>query len=66
MTVDSHQGDRWAGLEVKPKTIFFTIFTPVVQYGIGSAFAPCDVAQRGSTTGNHGLKGFLDNAVGFF
>jgi len=66
MTVDAHQGDRRAGLGVKSKTILFTIFAAAVQYGIGSAHAPGLVAHGASTTGMHGLKGFLDNAVAIF
>lgn len=66
MMVDAHQDDRWAGLGVKPKTILSTIFASVVQYGIGYKYMPGHVPQGLFITELHGLKGFLDNAVGFF
>jgi len=66
MTVDANQDDRWAGLGIISKTILFTIFAPPVQYGIGSEHAALQDHPGVSTTGIHGGKGFLDNAVGFF
>lgn len=66
MTVGAYQNDRWAGLGVKSKTILSTIFVPAVQYGIGSARAPCHVTQGVATPWILGPKGFLDNGVGIF